>query len=115
LKIKKIHHARKRRAKRVRRSLSLSHMRVSVFRSLNNIYAQLIDDESQKTVASITSLKFEKKQLDKKAVAKQVGVDLAKKALSLDIDKACFDRGHYLYHGRIKSLAEGLREGGLKI
>ena len=53
--------------------------------------------------------------MDKKAVAKAVGVDLAKKVLDAKLENLCFDRGSYLYHGRVKSLAEGLREGGLKI
>ena len=115
--IKKIQQKRKRRTKRVRQSLASasSRLRVSVFRSSKQIYAQLIDDQAQKTVASSSSLLVAKDKMDKTAVAKAVGVDLAKKALDVKIDKACFDRGSYLYHGRIKSLAEGLRDGGLKI
>lgn len=118
MKLKKIQRSRKQRATRSRRALlSVSdRMRVSVFRSLNNISAQLIDDKNHKTVVASSSLNLEgTDRLDKKAVAKLVGVDLAKKALDAKVDKACFDRGHYLYHGRVKSLAEGLREGGLKI
>lgn len=118
MKLKKIQHGRKQRAARVRRSVinASDKMRVSVFRSLTNIYAQLIDDKNQKTIISSTSLKVEnKKNLDKKEVAKLVGIDLAKKALAAKVEEACFDRGRYLYHGRVKSLAEGLREGGLRI
>lgn len=117
MKIKKIQQKRKRRAIRVRTSLAQasSKMRVSVFRSLSHIYVQLINDESQVTVASSSSLKMKKDTSDKKAIAKAVGIDLAKKALEAKVDKACFDRGSYLYHGRVKSLADGLREGGLKI
>lgn len=118
MKIKKIQRGRKQRAERVRRSVknASDRMRVSVFRSLSNIYAQLIDDKSHKTVVASTSLKIDNKEnLDKKAVAKLVGIDLAKKAIAANIEEACFDRGQYLYHGRVKSLAEGLREGGLKI
>lgn len=118
MKIKKIQAARRRRALRVRASLSSatsSKNRISVFRSLNHIYAQIIDDSTQKTLASSSSLKMAKNKMDKKAIAKSVGIDLAKKALEAKIDNICFDRGSYLYHGRVKSLAEGLREGGLKI
>lgn len=113
--IKKIQQKRHRRAQRVRQSLQTSLVRVSVFRSLNHIYAQLIDDQTQKTIVAASSLKMKKDKNDKKAVAKLVGVELAKKALDAKIEKACFDRGSYLYHGRVKALAEGLREGGLKI
>ena len=114
--IKKIQQKRKRRAQRVRKSLSTrALMRVSVFRSLNHIYAQLIDDKTQQTVVAASSLTLKKEKADKKNIAKQVGLELAKQALDAKVEKACFDRGSYLYHGRVKSLAEGLREGGLKI
>ena len=93
--------------------------RVSVFRSLNQIYAQLIDDKQQHTLVSCSSLELSKgkKKLsgDKKEIAHAVGVELAKRSVKKGIEKAVFDRGCYLYHGRVKSLAEGLREGGLKI
>ncbi len=117
MKIKKIQQNRKRRAIRVRASLTGTSpkVRVSVFRSLNHIYAQVIDDATQKTIVASSSLKIAKNKLDKKAVAKLVGIDLAKKVLEANIENICFDRGQYLYHGRVKSLAEGLREGGLKI
>lgn len=117
VKRKRIEQKRKRRAERVRSSINFtsSRVRVSVFRSLKHICAQLIDDQGQKTIAMSTSLQIGKNDLDKKGVAKLVGLDLAKKALEANINEACFDRGHYLYHGRVKSLAEGLREGGLKI
>jgi large subunit ribosomal protein L18 len=88
--------------------------RVSVYKSLNEIYAQIIDDAAQKTVVNASSLKV-KKQGDKKAVARLVGLDLARKAKEKGIEAAAFDRGPFLYHGRIKALVEGLREGGLKI
>lgn len=115
--IKRIQQKRKRRTERVRQSLAQasSRLRVSVFRSSKNIYAQLIDDQAQKTVAASSSLAVDNGKMDKTAVAKAVGIDLAKKALEAKIDKACFDRGSYLYHGRVKSLAEGLRDGGLNI
>lgn len=106
---------------RVRNALAAKscHPRVSVFRSHNHIYAQLIDDSAQKTIVSSSSLvldlKFKQEKLDKKAIANAVGFDLAKKALQANVSVACFDRGSYLYHGRVQSLAEGLRAGGLKI
>ncbi|MBI2352688.1 50S ribosomal protein L18 [Candidatus Dependentiae bacterium] len=118
MKTKRIRQKQEQRARRVRKSIlvgSLAKMRISVFRSLNHIYAQIIDDSTQKTVVSSSSLKMDKGSLDKKAIAKAVGIDLAKKAIAANIKDLCFDRGQYLYHGRVKSLAEGLREGGLKI
>ncbi|HSW76724.1 MAG TPA: 50S ribosomal protein L18 [Candidatus Saccharimonadales bacterium] len=118
--IKKIQQKRQRRAMRVRNALAAKsvHPRVSVFRSNNHIYAQLIDDSMQKTIVASSSAVLDVKKtekLDKTAIAKSVGLDLARKALQANVNVACFDRGSYLYHGRVKSLAEGLREGGLKI
>lgn len=89
--------------------------RVSVFRSLNNIYAQIIDDVSSKTVASYSSLELKNIVDNKSSIAKIVGLQLAKKAKELGLEAVVFDRGRYLYHGRVKALAEGLREGGLKV
>lgn len=88
--------------------------RVSVFRSLNHVYAQIIDDVAHTTLASCSSLELEKVSGDKKAIAHQVGLTLAKKAKDKGVDVVVFDRGSFLYHGRVKALAEGLREGGLK-
>jgi len=115
--IKRIQRKRIRRATRVREGLKLksSRLRVSVFRSLNHIYAQIIDDANQKTLISSSSVVLKLDKLDKKAMAKAVGIDLAKKAIGANIQEVCFDRGSYLYHGRVLSLAEGLREGGLKL
>lgn len=118
---KKIVQRRQRRALRVRKALSKISLRprVSVFRSLQHISAQLIDDAQSKTIVSsssqILNLNSTKEKLDKTAVARAVGLDLAKKALAANVQMASFDRGCYLYHGRIKALAEGLREGGLKV
>ena len=89
--------------------------RLSVFRSNKNIYAQIIDDVKGNTLASASSNskdfgKFESKIL----AALEVGKLLAKKAYKKGISKVKFDRGGYLYHGRVKSLADGAREGGLK-
>jgi large subunit ribosomal protein L18 len=91
--------------------------RLSVFRSLENIYAQLIDDEKSKTLVSANSLEVKKekgKKIIKLDEASLVGKNIAKRALEKDIKKCVFDRGGYKYHGRIKAVAEGAREGGLK-
>lgn len=106
------------RALRVRKALKTNKsglLRLSVFKSLKYIYAQLIDDVSHKTVASFSSLDLGKDAGDKKAQAQAVGLELAKRANAQGIKAAYFDRGRFLYHGRIQKLAEGLREGGLKI
>lgn len=103
-----------RRAKRVRSALNPNGLpRVSVFRSLKYIYAQVIDDANQKTLISCSSLELKNIAGDKKAIAKAIGLELASRALSKGLKKVAFDRGSYLYHGRIKALADGLREGGL--
>lgn len=81
--------------------------RLCVFRSHQYIYAQLIDDEKGKTIAVATG----KANIDK---AKKVGKLIAKKALEKKIEKVIFDRGGYKYHGRVKAVAEGAREAGLK-
>ncbi len=90
-------------------------MRVSVFRSLRHIYAQVIDDSIGKTLVSCSSLDLENLSGDKKAIAQAIGFELAKRAQNKGITTAVFDRGSFLYHGRVKALAEGLRDGGLKI
>lgn len=106
---------KKRRTLRIRSNLSKGTLpRVSVFRSLSHIYVQLIDDQTHKTVASSSSLQI-KDAGDKKAIARAVGMDLAKKAKDLSIDQVVFDRGPYRYHGRVQALAEGLSEGGVRI
>ncbi len=90
--------------------------RLSVFRSNTDIYVQLIDDGSGVTLASASSkdkdIKAQKaNKVDK---SKMVGEAIAKKAVALGINDVTFDRGGYLYHGRVKSVADGAREGGLK-
>jgi large subunit ribosomal protein L18 len=86
--------------------------RVAIFRSAQHIYAQIIDDMQNKTLAAESDLKL---KTGKKAErATQVGELLAKKALSQKITKVVFDRGGFLYHGRVKALADGLRKGGLE-
>lgn len=92
--------------------------RLSVFRSNTHIFAQLIDDASGKTILSSSDIvkgaKKTKKTVTKTESAKNIGLELAKKAQEKGINKAVFDRGGYKYHGRVKALAEGAREGGLK-
>lgn len=113
---RKIAKRAKRRALRVRSNLKGTGVpRISVFRSLNHIYAQIIDDGQQKTLVSCSSMELDKIKGDKSLIAASVGKELAKKALKLGISAAIFDRGPYLYHGRVKSLADGMREGGIKI
>ena len=87
--------------------------RVSVFKSNKGIYAQLIDDIAGKTLASASTREIGKASLNVE-VAKEVGKKLAENAKSVGIESVVFDRGGYPYHGRVKSLAEGAREGGLK-
>lgn len=113
--IRKTHKRRERRAQRVRNKIKSDLPRLSVFRSLNHIYAQIIDDAAQVTLVSLSSLQMQQTKGDKKEVAFAVGKELAKKAIDQGIIEAAFDRGSFLYHGRVKALAEGLREGGLRI
>jgi large subunit ribosomal protein L18 len=89
--------------------------RMSVFRSNKEIYVQFIDDETGKTLASTSSSDKEmKKDGSKVDLASAVGKKAAEVALSAGIEQVVFDRNGYLYHGRVKALAEGAREGGLK-
>ncbi|OGK25096.1 50S ribosomal protein L18 [Candidatus Roizmanbacteria bacterium RIFCSPLOWO2_01_FULL_37_13] len=93
--------------------------RISAFSSNRYIYAQVIDDNNRITIVSYSSLKLAQAKNynrgKKVEEAKKVGVELAKKAVEKGITQAVFDRGKYSYKGRVKALAEGLREGGLKI
>ena len=106
-----------RRHKRVRGKIfgTAQKPRLCVFRSLKNIYAQVIDDESGKTLASASSLDKEFNQYGgNKEAAKLVGQAVAKAALEKGITEVVFDRGGYIFHGRVAELAEGAREAGLK-
>jgi|SRR5436190_9034741 len=87
--------------------------RLSVFRSNKAIYAQIIDDAKGHTIASASSAEIEKSKLNKET-SKTVGKKVAEKALASGVTEIVFDRSGYLYHGNIKALAEGAREGGLK-
>ena len=86
--------------------------RLNVYRSLNNIYAQLIDDEKGVTLASASTIKL--KTGGNVAAAREIGKTVAELAVQKGIKKVVFDRGGYLYHGRIKALADAAREAGLE-
>jgi len=104
---------------RIRRRISgtAERPRMSVYRSNNQIYAQIIDDVSGNTLIAASSLEkeIETGNLKKTEQAKLVGKLIAQKALAKGIKEVVFDRGGYLYHGRIKNLAEAARENGLKL
>ncbi|MFA5947362.1 MAG: 50S ribosomal protein L18 [Candidatus Gracilibacteria bacterium] len=87
--------------------------RLSVFKSIKFSYAQLINDEKNETLCGSSNIKAKAKGT-KMEQAKQVGIDIAKKAEEKNIKKVVFDRNGYQYHGRIKAIAEGAREGGLQ-
>lgn len=107
---------RKKIHQRIRRTIkgTASKPRLSVYRSNFEIYAQLIDDINGVTLASASSRTDADKDKPKVERSKAVGIAIAEKASKLDIKEVAFDRSGYLYHGRVKSLAEGAREGGLK-
>jgi large subunit ribosomal protein L18 len=108
-----------RRKARVRRSLKArakGKARLSVFRSSKNIYAQVIDDAKGTTVAAASTLEPEMRKKVKggdKAAAGEVGKLIAERAKKAGVSEVIFDRGGYLYHGRVKALADAAREGGL--
>lgn len=112
--------ARLRRHRRVRKNVfgTSERPRLSVFRSTNHIYAQLIDDTKGVTIASASTLDTEvKSQISTGGnigAAKKVGDLIAKRALEKKIEQVVFDRGGFLYHGRVKALADAAREAGLK-
>ena len=111
---------RQKRHMRVRNKISGTEARprLSVYRSLNNIYAQVIDDVAQTTLVSASTLDEELKGklngTGNKEAAKAVGEPIAKRALAKGIEEVTFDRGGFLYHGRVKELADSAREAGLK-
>ncbi len=111
---------RKKRHQRVRRKVkgTAATPRLCVYRSLNNIYAQVIDDEKGNTLAAASTLDKELKGTlegkTKNEQAKMVGELVAKKAMAKGVENVVFDRGGYLYTGRVQNLADGAREAGLK-
>lgn len=106
---------RLKRHARIRKNLSGTSEvpRLNVFRSNTNIYAQIIDDTTGKTLVSVSSLDMKLKGLNVE-VAKQVGTEIAKRAQEKGITEVVFDRGGYQYHGKVESLANAAREAGLK-
>ncbi len=102
--------------KGIRKSLegTSARPRLSVFRSNKAIYAQIIDDASGHTLTSSSSVELDKKGGVNLTISKSVGKKVAEKAVASGIKEIVFDRNGYLYHGNIKALAEGAREGGLK-
>lgn len=110
--------ARQKRHLRVRNKVNgtAARPRLNVFRSLNHIYAQVIDDTQGVTLAAASSLdkEFGEGGGGNKAAARKVGSLIAKKAVEKGIKQVVFDRGGYIYHGRVAELAEGAREGGLE-
>jgi large subunit ribosomal protein L18 len=107
--------SRVKRHLRVRRKITgtAERPRLAVYRSNRHIYAQLVDDLAARTLAAASDL--EGTDEDKTARAKGVGQALAEKARAAGVERAVFDRGGRLYHGRVRALAEGAREGGLSI
>jgi large subunit ribosomal protein L18 len=93
---------------------STSKPRLSIFRSNKGIYAQIIDDLKGTTLVSASVAELKNLKGSKTEVSKSVGQLLAEKAISNGVSEVVFDRGGYLYHGRVKALADGAREGGLK-
>ena len=109
--------ARIRRHKRVRGKVSgtAERPRLVVFRSNRGIFAQLIDDSAGRTLASAQWTALSGKHANKTEQAREVGKALAASAKQAGVERAVFDRAGYLFHGRVKALAEGAREGGLQI
>lgn len=107
---------RQRRHARVRRKISgtAACPRLSVFRSNAHIHCQIIDDTTGNTLVSCSSVDLKLSNGGNVEAAAKVGSELAKRALAKNIENVVFDRGGYIYHGRIKAVAEAAREGGLK-
>jgi len=106
---------RLRRRRRVRAKIhgTASRPRLSVFRSNRGVFAQLIDDEAGRTIAAVSWMESELRELGSLEQAKRAGELLAQRAKGAGIETCVFDRGGYQYHGRVKALAEGARERGL--
>ena len=101
---------------RIREKLSGSgeRPRLNVYRSLNHIYAQIVDDQKGETLVSASSLAMKLKSGGNVAAAKEIGKAVAERAVEKGIKRVVFDRGGYLYHGRVKALADAAREAGLE-
>ena len=107
---------RLKRRRRVRAKVqgSAERPRIAVFRSNRGIFAQLIDDDAGRTLAAVNWTEDELKGLGRTELATRAGALLAERAKAAGVETVVFDRGGYQYHGRVKALAEGAREGGLK-
>jgi len=107
---------RLKRRRRVRAKIrgSAERPRISVFRSNRGLFAQLIDDDAGRTLASVSWTEAELRDLKPMDQAKRAGALLAERAAAAGVQEAVFDRGGYQYHGRVRALAEGAREGGLR-
>jgi large subunit ribosomal protein L18 len=105
--------ARRHRRVRVRLSGTAERPRLSVYRSLHHVYAQLIDDETGRTLAAASTAQLKSGKKDADAAA-AVGRAIAEKAKAAGLTSAVFDRGGFLYHGRVKALADAAREAGLE-
>lgn len=119
--LKNTRERRMRRKTRIRKKVlgTSTRPRLTIYRSLTHVYAQVVDDSKGVTIASASSLSKELREQAKSAksemeVCKLVGIAAAKKALEKNVKEVLFDRNGYLYHGRIKAVADGAREGGLK-
>ena len=120
--ITKERQARRQRIKQhVRKKIigTTAHPRLTVYRSLKHLYAQIVDDAQGKTLVAVSTISKDlrdsfKQVKAQKELAKQLGVAVAKKALDKNIKEVVFDRNGYLYHGVVKALADGAREGGLQ-
>ena len=107
------HRLRRRRRVRAKVRGSADRPRLSVFRSNRGIFAQLIDDDAGRTLAAVNWTEAELRSLKPMDQARRAGELLAERAKAAGIERAVFDRGGYQYHGRVKALADGAREGGL--
>ncbi len=107
---------RLKRRRRVRAKIhgSAERPRISVFRSNRGLFAQLIDDEAGRTLAAASWTEPELRSVDRMDQARRIGELLAERAKSAGVHSAVFDRGGYKYHGRVKALADGARDGGLR-
>ena len=107
---------RKLRNRKRLKSVNSNRLRISVTKSLNNLFAQIIDDKSKKTIVSASSIEKDVKTKKMKKIDKSnyIGEILAKRAKDKNIEKVFFDRGEHKYHGRIKNFADSLRKNGLK-
>jgi large subunit ribosomal protein L18 len=107
---------RLKRRRRVRAKVTgdAARPRISVFRSNRGIFAQLVDDVAGRTLASVSWTEAELRELPRMDQARRAGELLAERATAAGLETAVFDRGGYQYHGRVRALAEGAREGGLR-